>query len=115
MNILIQQFPTIKQGADFYATLPLQSDVFPSTVTFTCQIRKTPGAVLLAEVQTLWNGQLLEFFIPSSVTAKIPATGLLGNPSQSPWVYDLVAKTLDGKRECIMEGPVLVDPAISQT
>jgi hypothetical protein len=115
MSILVQQFPLIKQGSDFVSTLPLQSTTPPSSVSFVCQIRRAPGAVLLATVQTSWDGQTLSFFMPSAVTAKIPATGSLGNPYFNQWVYDLMAIYPDGSRECIMEGPVIVDPSISQT
>lgn len=112
MSVLVQDFPVIKCGADFLATMPLTSEtVTPEDVTFYCPIQRHPGAPILAEVQMSWDGETLHFFLPNQVTSKLPATGNLGNPVTTAWIYSLfVTHKSDGSRVCLSEGSVRVDP-----
>lgn len=115
MPILVQDFPLIKQGADFLASTYLASENFsPSDCTFTCQIRRFPGGPLLAEPEVSWNGTSLDIFISNMVTSRIPATGSLASSAhEKTWVYDIFANFSDGSRLCLSEGKVYVDPAIT--
>jgi hypothetical protein len=114
MSTLLQDFPTIKQGSDFVSNLSLTSTtVSTGDVTFLCQIRRYSGGPVLADVQTSWNGTNLFLFIPHDVTSKLPATGNLGSPTSTPWVYDIIAIFTDQSRLCLSEGKVYVDPTVT--
>ena len=108
--ILKQDFPPIKQGADFSAYLPISSTTVDlTTCDFYCEIRRFSGAPLLAKVSVNYASGRLNFSIPHSVTANLPQTS--GN---NQWKYDLFVQLDGGERICLAAGSVLVDPQITE-
>lgn len=115
MPVTTRALPVIKQGSDFSVALPLTSSTYsPSQVRFYCQIRRFSGGPLLADVTVSWDGNTLTFSLSSVKSAKIPSTGPLGSPNTNLWVYDVIAVLPDGSKQCILEGPVAVDPSVTQ-
>lgn len=111
--ILKQDFPTIKQGGDFSAFLPISSNTVDLTdCEFYCEIRRYSGAPLLAKVNVSYSGTSstgqLNFSIPHASTDRLPETS--GN---ALWRYDLFVKNPDGTLMCLAEGKVSVNPKIT--
>lgn len=109
MTTLTEDLPIVKQGADFLATLPINSDsVDINHCTFKGQIRRYSGGPLLSPLAISYSGGLLNISMTHDQTSLIPAT--LANK----WVYDIFIILPDQSRLCLLEGKVTVDPAITE-
>lgn len=101
----------IKAGAVY--AFSLSNTDSNGTTLFTAlsaQIRRTASSSdILATFSTQLQSGVWIIWLPSSVTATLPAT-----PADGGWVYDAFGTTSDGLSVCALEGSVQVDPAVTR-